>query len=124
VPLKIIEENSLTQESALGIYPLAGAFYTAYQFGGEAGFPTPAELSDEEKARYAEARTRVCEALAADRSIIGHDGGDDAVILMLGCIPSNRGSASQIGKLLESVAIRGQLTAFYDQINGVVHGMS
>ena len=123
MPLKIIEENSSTEEATLGIYPLAGAFYTAFDFGGEAGFPTPKELSDEEKVRYAEARTRVCEALAADRSIIDHDGGDDAVILMLGRIPSNRGSAQQIGELLESAAIRGQLTAFYDQLNGVVHGM-
>ena len=119
-PIKIIEESE--NVPTLGIYPRAGAFYTAYGFGGEEGFPTPADLSDEEKVRYAEARTRVCQAIANDSSIIEHDGGDDAVVLMLGRLPANRG-ASLGGDLLEAVAIRGELGAFYDQLNGVVHGM-
>lgn len=125
MPINIIAEANEVQEpeSNLGIYPLAGAFYTAFDFGQEEGFPVPNELNEQEKARYEEARSRVCQAIREDRPIIEHDGGDDAVILMLGRIPANRGSASQISMLLEAVAIRGQLTAFYDQLNGVVHGM-
>ena len=121
-PIKIIDEGEI-EGPTLGIYPLAGAFYTAFEFGGEEGFPTPQDLGDEEQALYAEARSRVCQAIAENRSIIEHDGGDDAVRLMLGHVPATRGSGQEIGEVLEAMAIRGQLAALYDQLNGVKPGM-
>ena len=60
----------------IGIYPMAAAFYTAYQMGGgEKGFPFPTDLDEKEKGRFAQARRHVCKAIAAGERI-DQDGGD------------------------------------------------
>ena len=98
----------------IGIYPMAAAFYTAYQMGGgEKGFPFPTDLDEKEKGRFAQARRHVCKAIAAGERI-DQDGGDEATVLMFGRVPRSRGSALEMRQSLEAASMRAQLDSFYE----------
>lgn len=101
------------KDGPIGVYPMAVAFYTAYQYGGESGFPFPADLNERERGRFAQARRQICKALA-DNQRIDEDGGDAAVVVMFGRMPKNRGNASEMRVSLEAASLRAQLAAFYE----------
>ncbi len=108
--IKVTEQAS---EEIIGVYPMAAAFYTAYSCGAEKGFPFPGDLDERETGRFAQARRRVCKALAEGRRIDEHDEGEDAVILMFGRAPRSRGSAEEMRQALDGASLKAQLASFY-----------